>query len=422
VTERTKIIVSCYACSPGRGSEPGMGWHFVRALAGAFELWVLVEQHEFQEVLERYVAAHPEEMRHIHFIYVPCGRHPLLRKLWPPSYYWFYNLWHRRAFHVAQRLHREIGFDLAYKLNMVTFREPGYLWKLPIPFAWGPVGALGTTDWRLLPQLGFLGVLEFSARNLINAWQARTRRRSRLAARKAARCGGLLAATGENQRMMKSLWGVDSELMCEIGVDRLSAAAETLARGDGEPLKIVWSGLFERRKALPILLRALATLPVDRKWTLDVLGDGPEAERWRRLTARLGLSDRVRFHGWLPRSEAAELVKSAHLFALSSVHDLTSTVLLEALGCGVPVVCLDHCGFADVVDESCGIKVPVGSVKRVIAGFADAIEKMMDERHRRRCGAGAVLKAREYLWETKAARLNETVRRLHRPIDETAQV
>mgnify|MGYP003334468677 CR=1 FL=1 len=37
---------------------------------------------------------------------------------------------------------------------------------------------------------------------------------------------------------------------------------------------------------------------------------------------------------------------------------------------GKPVICLDHCGFADVVNDTCGIKIPIGTPSNVIAGFA----------------------------------------------------
>ncbi len=46
-------------------------------------------------------------------------------------------------------------------------------------------------------------------------------------------------------------------------------------------------------------------------------------------------------------------------FVITSLKDLTSTVLLEALAQGVPVICPDHCGFADVVTGECGLKIPM---------------------------------------------------------------
>ena len=100
---------------------------------------------------------------------------------------------------------------------MVGFREPGYMWKLPIPFVWGPVGGLGLTDWRLLGLLPFAGKVEFFFRNVFNWYHSHFLIRPRIAARKAATTGTLITATSENQRDAKLLWGVDSVVLCEVG-------------------------------------------------------------------------------------------------------------------------------------------------------------------------------------------------------------
>lgn len=38
-----RILVNCYACSPYKGSEPGMGWNFVKGLSKYHELFILTE-------------------------------------------------------------------------------------------------------------------------------------------------------------------------------------------------------------------------------------------------------------------------------------------------------------------------------------------------------------------------------------------
>ena len=401
-----KLIVSCFSCSPSRGSEPGMGWGYLSAVARHHEIWALVDGCEFGDELRKYKIDHIDEMKNVHFIFVPCRPHPILRRLWPPSYYWFYNLWHRRAFRIAKRLHSEIGFDAAWKLSMVTFREPGYLWKLPIPFIWGPVGALGSTGWRMLPLMGVRGMLEFTARNLINWWQSRTSLRSCKAARKAAATKSLFAATGENQREMKRLWGVDSQVLCEIGLHELP---EPVSRSDGEVLRIFWSGVFENRKALPLLLKALKKL--EGQWTLDVLGDGPLRDEWRMLAERLRLTGNVAWHGWLKRSEALNVLKNADVAVITSIHDLTSTVIVEALAYGKPVVCIDHCGFADAINETCGIKVPVATPARMACAFADALNRLRDTALRDDLSHGARRRAENYLWVNKEKTLLEILGR-----------
>jgi len=98
---------------------------------------------------------------------------------------------------------------------------------------------------------------------------------------------------------------------------------------------------------------------------------------------------------------------ASHVFVITSIKDLTSTVLLEALAQGVPVVCLDHCGFRNVINETCGVKVPVTTPARVVSGLARAIESLAtDESKRRLLAHGALRRIPDFTWDKKADAIN----------------
>jgi glycosyltransferase involved in cell wall biosynthesis len=108
----------------------------------------------------------------------------------------------------------------------------------------------------------------------------------------------------------------------------------------------------------------------------------------------------------LARDEALRVINQVHLFAITSLKDLTSTVLLEALSQGVPVIALDHCGFSNVLNETCGIKLPVGKPRQIIEGFAEAIAGVWrDEAARQSMAAGALTRVKDFSWERKSATL-----------------
>ena len=54
-----------------------------------------------------------------------------------------------------------------------------------------------------------------------------------------------------------------------------------------------------------------------------------------------------------------------HVLCITSISDLTSTVTLEGLSYGLPIISLNHCGFAHVIDDSCGIKIPVKTPQKL---------------------------------------------------------
>ena len=48
----------------------------------------------------------------------------------------------KKAYLMAKDICKEMHIDILHQLNMIGFREPGYLWKIKnIPFIWGPVDA-----------------------------------------------------------------------------------------------------------------------------------------------------------------------------------------------------------------------------------------------------------------------------------------
>ena len=58
--EKLKVLISCYACSPYKGSEPGMGWNFVQGLSKFHELHVIVEQLKWEKPIKNYIKDNPQ--------------------------------------------------------------------------------------------------------------------------------------------------------------------------------------------------------------------------------------------------------------------------------------------------------------------------------------------------------------------------
>ena len=184
-TKRLKILLGCYACDPNFGSEPGMGWNFVKHIAKFHDVHAIVEKHEFEESLKHYAQQHPEEVKHITFHFIPRTHHNTLRKLWPPSYYWFYRKWQKKAYRYALELDKKENFDIVHQLTLAGFREPGYLWKINKPFIWGPIGGLNHTPWHLLPYMGIYGTIFYTLRNIINYFHKRWSFAARIVSQKA---------------------------------------------------------------------------------------------------------------------------------------------------------------------------------------------------------------------------------------------
>ena len=125
---------------------------------------------------------------------------------------------------------------------------------------------------------------------------------------------------------------------------------------EGDPVRIVFIGACIRRKRIDLLLNALQRLS-ECRWELCVIGDGPERGNLESLSSSLGLDNRVSFVGVQPNQKAMEILLKSDLLVLPSRYDGWGAVVNEALCRGVPVICSDNCGAADLVWASSGGRV-----------------------------------------------------------------
>jgi glycosyltransferase involved in cell wall biosynthesis len=400
-----KILISAYACSPFQGSEPSSGWGFAYELAKTHELTVFVEEEKFRSDIEQYLRDNDDHARKIEFIYVKKVRNRWLRKIWPPSYYWYFRDWHKRVLSLAQNLNTLQEFDLVHQLNMSGFREPGYLWKLDLPFVWGPVGGMGYFPVNFLNHIGLKGFFYHLAYNVYNFFHMSFLIRPKTAAKKASI--GLISATSDNQQRFKEHWSSTSTLISEIGQPYLASTNPINKRQKGQPLRIVWSGQHTPGKALNIALRALALIPKDMIWELHILGSGQLTNKWKDYAESLEISNACLFHGMVDRQKALEIMNGAHLVLITSLRDLTSAVTVESISLGLPVICLDHSGFSDVIDDTCGIKIPLTNFNQVTLDLSAAIQKLaLDDGYRTKLSLGALKRAERYSWENKVKTLD----------------
>lgn len=391
-----RVLLLAAACNPFKGSDFAVGWHRVLETAKYFDIWVICGAWD-REDIHRWLRDRGEIPR-VHFIFVEeTWLERLLKSRRPYFYTNFltYHLWQRRAFRLARRLHGQLKFALTHQVSLVGYREPGYLWKLDVPFVWGPVGGTQNYPWRFLIQAGFEGALMEGLRTIINWCQFRLSPRVRLAAQKAA-C--VVAANTEIQHSFRKIHRVNAQVLLDIGVEKI-AHREDFTCIPHNPLRLLWSGNFKHHKALPLLLQALPLLPPEVSYELKILGAGPLEARWQELARHLGVADRCQWLGWLPHERAMKMYEWADVFVFTSLRETTGTVVLEALSQGVPVICLDHQGARYVVNGTCGIKIPVTTPGGVIRGLRDALVEMAaDPEKTRALSRGALARAQDFLW------------------------
>ena len=375
-----KILINAYACSPGMGSEPGMAWNWVSNLAKFCELYIITEG-EFRDRIEEVVPT-LEQGKNMHFYYNPVSEE--IRKMcWNQGdwrFYKYYKKWQWKTYLIAKEICAEVNIDVLHQLNMIGFREPGYLWKLSkengVPFVWGPIGGLKQFPTAYLQGAGLKMKVFIRLKNFLNVWQLKHDKRVGEAFNVAKL---LVSSIPDSYRAIKRYKGMESVIIPETGCF-LSEDIPT-GRFDKKEFHVMWVGKFDFRKQLPLALQSIAEVD-NSDVVLDVYGGGSDEQITfaKRLADTYGIADRVVWHGNQSNEEVMDAMRKAQLFFFTSVSEDTSTVVLEAVSNRLPVLCFDACGMASVIDNKVGRKIALSNPNQSVGEFAKVIEEL--ERNR----------------------------------------
>jgi len=414
--KKIRVLLSAFAFSPYRGSECAVGWNIATHLAGLFDVTVLTGDVSTAKKtltdLNRYFATNPP-IPGLDIQYVAPSKHIIaIEKLhtlpgaWM-LYYSAYRRWQLLAYRRAVQLHAANAFDICHNLTFIGYREPGYLHRLRIPFVWGPISGAENFPPAFYQSLSWAELFRPFTRDLANRFQARFPGRIRTAAMIAKK----VFAVSNAEKNLLAKWGIESELMLETGNSK-QPLAKIRTKDPKEPLKIIWSGLFTPRKALPLLFRALSRIHelgiCDCRWELIILGDGPMRSLWRREAESTSLSHRISWLGRLERQDAINKMSESDLLVHTGLREGTPHVILEALSLGLPVICHDAGGMGTAINCECGIKVPLRDPETSIDGFSRAIVNVLNRPEiLEALSFGAINRANELSWESIARRLGD---------------
>ena len=141
-----------------------------------------------------------------------------------------------------------------------------------------------------------------------------------------------------------------------------------------------------------------------------IVGDGPEQSMLEQLARDRGVAAFVSFAGYVPNETMAGYYRSADVFALTSTFDNSPNVVLEAMACGLPVVCTDVGGVREFVEPDGGDLVAAADPSELSA----ALVRWLASAERRRAAGTrnrqAVLE--KYSWRASALKLFEVYQRV----------
>ena len=396
-----RVLLSAFSCQPGRGSEPGIGWGVITQVASRHQIVVLTDAHNRPAIEQERGLTLLSQASFVYLglpsVYRWAGKSKC-------SGYLYYFLWQLWALRVARKLHREHTFDLAHHVTFGNSWAPSFLGRLGIPFVWfagakehTPIRFYGVLSWRarITEALRSLAVGGMGWLNL--RWTA-------------ARAS--VVVTSSPKRLWPARLTVKRQPVGALSEKDMAALGGLPVRTGGH-FRMASIGRLEGWKGFVLGLMAFARLltdwPESEYW---IIGDGPERKRLERLAKDLNCSLKVKFLGWVPRSEIPSLLAQVDVLVHPSLHEQFGYVVLEAMAAGRVVLVADSGGCGELAKSGGGVVIPLKSPDQVAAELHKALLRLAVDEGGRLRAALAARKAAEELWSWAAlgVRLEETYR------------
>jgi glycosyltransferase involved in cell wall biosynthesis len=296
---------------------------------------------------------------------------------------WFHYLaFNRLILKAATEWHEEVHFDLCHQVTVAAWRVPSPLWKMPIPFVWGPIGGAGN-----MPH-AFRSMLSPSARlfEWLRDVQTYVAQRSHSFRECMAHTTVVLAANQETETFLKPY----RKNLPLLRLHVVSITPEKILKfqknerhvdEDDDRLMLFAGGNMIGSKGLYIAIYAIQrALQKGIRLHYTIAGGGPEIKAMMRLTRKLGLEKHISFHPGYEGDAYVAALQRADIYFLPSFRETMPLTLVESYLAGCYPVVAQISGQGEVVSLAGGRSVPVISMRQMIEELATQLKWCAENR------------------------------------------
>ncbi|HEY0841825.1 glycosyltransferase family 4 protein [Methylotenera sp.] len=395
-----KILMSAYACEPGKGSEPGVGWRWaIEAAALNHEVWVITRTNN-QSAIVTGVAQYGKP-KNLHFVYYDLPTWASWWKRGRQGIHLYYVLWQLGAYRCARKLHAAQKFDAVHHITFGVTRHPSFMGRLGIPFIVGPLGGGERAPLILRKYYSLSSKFSDALRDLINV----VSKYDPWLRQMYTQASHIYLKTPQSLDWLPQIYQHKASCMLEIGIDQrnITITEKSALTNRQQSLHVVYVGRFIDIKGMDLGLRAIAKMRANGiPVRITMIGQGPAQKDWQQLIARFKLVDAITWIPWMKQQDLLAAYQTFDLLLFPSMHDSSGNVVLEAMASGLPVVCLDLGGPAQIVNQSCGRVVLVAGLDadQVIDGLAIALTEIAKSPSiANALRTGALKRASEFSWK-----------------------
>jgi glycosyltransferase involved in cell wall biosynthesis len=359
-----KALLSAYACEPGKGSEPEVGWRVALEMANHCDVTVITRRNNREPIeneLRDHNGAKPT------FLYYDLPKLFLWLKrhcIGASGYYILWQIAVRIKFSNNTKQH-----DLVHHVTFNGIQLPGFWFGVSRPVVLGSLGGGMTCPTAFLPLFGKSAKFERFRTGLIASlrympwWRASIRGAS-----------VVLAANQETADVVQRVRSEPVPVLLETAISKNTVLAKASEKLPKQTFRILWLGSLIPRKAanLALLSFAEACLEVSNI-ELIIAGGGSQEASLRDLACKLGVAERVHFLGKVPKDRVNSLMDECDAFFFTSLRDTSGNVVLEAMARALPVIVLWHQGMKHICNQETAMCVSPTTIDETVKGLAEAL-------------------------------------------------
>ena len=401
------ILAIAYACEPNRGSEPGVGWNWVKLIANHPDVKItVVTRANNKPVIDKYLEEKVDMKAE--FLYYDLPQSVLKYKHGDRGIKLFFTLWQKGVIKYLKKNVNLDDYDVVWDFNFGSLNLPLYTYKLKKRYVVGPASTKKKMPKSYIHELSTKAKMKYLLQQILKehlflnpvVWKALKKSDRVVLCNEMSR--EFLPKTKQAGAEVVFHNGLVSEDYPKIALEKHS-----------EKLEMIYSGRLIDTKNLETAIEALKIVKeAGKDFSLDIFGKGPLKEKLQRMVKTYGLEQEIVFHQKVTQMELFEEYTKRDIYLFPSLLEISSTSVMEAMYCGLLPICLEIRCMDFIFKDSPIVKVPCISPKEDAKALAEAMLALTPEGIFQKRKESRKKAEESFLWETREATVKELLERI----------
>lgn len=402
---KIKIFVSAYACEPGKGSEIGVGWHWVLEMRKYFEIWVLTRANN-QEPIEEYFIEHPDEENDIHWVYYDCPDYVKKFKHQMHGVRTYYTIWQYMSNGLVKKVMQENDIHI---YHLLTYGNA--IWHISSYgqkqfFIWGPTGGVDTIPREFSKHYTYRHRMLEAVRRIVVLCLAI----SPSFHNKCKNADLIFCKANSTMRRIPAKYREKAILFTDVAMECAPAYFEPKTKLESQGLTYITVGRLDGWRGFDLLIEAFSIAAQQMpNVIMKIIGKGAEKAHLEALIEEKGLVGRVIMAGQISMADYQKEMENCDVVLNACLKEGGVTNAFDCMKWGKPLLCVDTGGYTRNFDSECAIILEHTDRDSLIHKLAEGMVKLQDQKVRQEMSQAMIEKGQKITWEIKGQQIRDEI-------------